>query len=119
MRQFGEHRSGGLVHPVNDSFALFDFDQVAEIPGELLGKVEIVLHVASVDKFVLKNTFQNPPVIDERVAPNKHLVVGSVAEVDALLIAVVQHLGIKNVSDVDNLAFAISRLNHNLLSIGF
>lgn len=103
---------GRLQSTNNVALALLDFDEIAEVPGKLLGKVEIVLNIFSVDVFVIEDAIQHPAVHDARIASDLNVVVRAVLELYALVEASLEVLGHENIRDGDLFAFTVPRLNN-------
>ena len=71
-----------LVDLVDNSLSLLKLDKLSEVPGELLGKVEVVLDVLRVDVPVVQHIFQHENVKYTRITPDLLVLIGAVLEFD-------------------------------------
>jgi len=113
-----EHLDGGFERAHNESLALFNLDKVAEIPRELLRKIEVVLHVLGVYILVIEDAVEDPGVENARIATNLHIIVGTVLELNALVVPVLEVFDHEDVSDRDLLALPIPGLHDEFGAAG-
>jgi len=114
-----KHFSSRLVESIYRALSLLDFDQVSEIPSELLSHIEVVCHILTVNKLTAQDGIQCPAIVDLRVASDEAIVVRAMAESNSLFIFVREELLFVDPVTVYSLAGSILGLYNHFSAVRF